>query len=166
MFTVCGLHTGLPVCWILKPLVVYLRSYDHLSNFHLCSHNFWDIFRFGLQLVLGVPYNILKFEVDGTNTLGDMAIQNLGPPLDRRTETLKTLPSHHTSCVRGNQGFNTHIWNLLSCAKLFLPRGGDAWGDDHHCPSIWDWVMWSDFAQWTLPPFGSGDDPRPEPWYF
>ena len=32
------------------------------------------------QIVPGVPYNILKFEVDGMNTCGDMAIQNIGHP--------------------------------------------------------------------------------------
>ena len=30
-----------------------------------------------MQVVLGVPYNILKFEVDRMNTLGNMGIQSL-----------------------------------------------------------------------------------------
>ena len=29
-------------------------------------------FRFGIQIVLGVPYNILKFEADIINTLGEI----------------------------------------------------------------------------------------------
>ena len=64
IFTVCRPHKGLPVCWILKPSVIYVRSYGHLWYFHWSSRNFKNIslwaFRFGIQIVLGVPYNILK----------------------------------------------------------------------------------------------------------
>ena len=99
IFTVCRPHKGLPVCWILKPSVIYVRSYGHLWYFHWSSRNFKNIslwaFRFGIQIVLGVPYNILKFEADMINTLGEIDIQNFSiftppPPVDRRTETLKT----------------------------------------------------------------------------
>ena len=84
IFTVCRPHKGLPVCWILKPSVIYVISYGHLWYFHWSSRNFKNIslwaFRFGIQIVLGVPYNILKFEADMINTLGEIDIQNLGPP--------------------------------------------------------------------------------------
>ena len=33
-----------------------------------------------IQIVLGVPYNVLKFEVDGMNILLEIAIQNLVNP--------------------------------------------------------------------------------------
>ena len=79
IFTVCRPHKGLPVCWILKPSLIYVRSYGHLWYFHWSSHNFKNIslwaFRFGIQIVLGVPYNILKFEADMINTLGEIDIQ-------------------------------------------------------------------------------------------
>ena len=78
IFTVCRPHKGLPVCWILKPSVIYVRSYGHLWYFHWSSRNFKNIslwaFRFGIQIVLGVPYNILKFEADMINTLGEIDI--------------------------------------------------------------------------------------------
>ena len=40
IFTVCRPHIGLPVCWILKPSVLYGRSYGYLCYFHWCSCNF------------------------------------------------------------------------------------------------------------------------------
>ena len=83
----------------------------------------------GFQAVLGVPYNILKFEVDQMNTFRDMAFQTLGPPpphsehfsvfetsppVNRRTPIMKTLPSHHTSYVRRK---NMQLINITHRSK-------------------------------------------------
>ena len=42
------------------------------------------------------------------------------PPVDRMTETLKTLPSHHSSYVRGKYVALGGMWLLASCRVLWL----------------------------------------------
>ena len=55
------------------------------------------LYQMGLQVVLGVSYHILKFQVDWINTFGDMAIQNLDPHLVKGSST---------------QNFLMHFWTF------------------------------------------------------
>ena len=62
---------------MLEVMVIYGIFTDVAVTSNILA---FGLFRFGIQIVLGVPYNILKFKVDMMNTLGEIDIQNLGPP--------------------------------------------------------------------------------------
>ena len=72
----CSTHLGLPVCRSRTPYTVCVMAIEVkcLNCHHTYSYRVWG---FGIQVVLGVSYNILNFQVDRINTFGDMAIQNL-----------------------------------------------------------------------------------------
>ena len=101
IFTECRTYLGLPVCRIWSP---GQREY---------SPNFCNAF-------FGFPWHSEHF-----------SIFYPPPPVNRRTETLKTLPSHHTSYVRGNNVFSMYyafyILQICQIWQMELRKTSNGW---------------------------------------